>query len=137
MLEQNKQIAIRINEEVFNEKKMEAIDELFVENYVWHGAPPGFPPGVAGVKIFVQAVHQAFPDYHVDTEDVIAEGDRVVVRCLGRGTHQGEFMGIPATGNSITIPCIVIYRMADGKAQEEWMIGDNLDLMQQLGAIPK
>lgn len=76
----------------------------------------------------------AFPDFHETTEDVIAEGDRVMVRWSTRGTHQGAFAGIPPTGKTVTWRGVFILRVAEGRFVEMWQIHDQLGLLQQLGA---
>lgn len=78
----------------------------------------------------------AFPLYELIAEDMIAEGDRVAVRATVRGTHQGEFSGIPATGRRVEIPVFLIYRLEDGLIVEHWIQADVLGLLQQLGALP-
>ncbi len=78
----------------------------------------------------------AFPHYELVAEDMIAEGDKVVVRSTFHGTHRGDFMGIPPTGKQVTMPLILIYRIADDKIVEHWMQADALGMMQQLGVIP-
>ncbi len=78
----------------------------------------------------------AFPDLHFTIEDIVAEGDTVVVRSTARGTHQGELMGIPLTGKQVAVSGISITRIANGKAVEEWFNGDDLGLLQQLGVVP-
>jgi predicted ester cyclase len=78
----------------------------------------------------------AFPRYELIAEDMIAEGDLVTVRATVRGTHQGDLMGIPPTGKQVEMPLIIIYRVADGKIVEHWMVADQLGMMQQLGVIP-
>jgi predicted ester cyclase len=80
--------------------------------------------------------YTAFPDLHHTFEDQIAEGDKVTLRLTFRGTHQGEFQGIPPTGKEIAITAIVIDRIVDGKMVEHWSNMDSLSLMQQLGVIP-
>jgi predicted ester cyclase len=136
MTEQNKRIAEEILEEVFNKKSLEATEKYFTKDYVFHGAPPGLPPGLEGVKVYCAAVFAAFPDYHVVSTHTLAEGDLVAQRFVGKGTHTGPFMGIEATGKKVEVSGAVIYRMADGIAVEEWMETDQLTLMQQLGVIP-
>jgi predicted ester cyclase len=81
--------------------------------------------------------YTAFPDMHYTVEDLIAEGDKVVCRWTVRATHQGEFMGVPATGKVVTWTGISITRFAGGKDVEDWESFDMLGLMQQLGAIPQ
>lgn len=82
---------------------------------------------------FFEAV---FPGYQLTAEDMVAEGDKVVVRTTMRGVHQGPLMNIPPTGKEVTLPFIIIYRIAGHKIMEHWIIADQLGLMQQLGAIP-
>lgn len=77
-----------------------------------------------------------FPDLRVVIEDEIAEGDRVVTRGQMQGTHQGDFLGIPATGKRIDIAYIDIWRLENGKAVENWVQMDMLGMMQQLGVAP-
>jgi steroid delta-isomerase-like uncharacterized protein len=78
----------------------------------------------------------AFPDVQLSIEDQVAEGDKVVTRWIGRGTHQGELMGVAPTGNQVRVDGMTISRIEDGKIIEEWEIYDALGMMQQLGAIP-
>jgi predicted ester cyclase len=78
-----------------------------------------------------------FPNYQLVAEDMIAEGDKIVVRGVVRGTHKGDLMGIPPTGKQVEFPLMLIYRVAGGKIVEHWMVADQLSLMQQLGAIPE
>jgi predicted ester cyclase len=78
----------------------------------------------------------AFPDIHFVAEDCIAKGDLVVQRLTSKGTHKGEFMGIPPTGKSLTVTAIEIFRIAEDKIVEQWVEADYLGLMQQLGVIP-
>ncbi len=88
------------------------------------------------LKHHIALYEAAFPSYQLIAEDMIAEGDKVVVRSTFRGTHKGDLMGIPPTGKQVTMPLILIYRIADDKIVEHWMQADALGLLQQLGAIP-
>jgi len=85
------------------------------------------------LKQHIAGAEAAFPHYAMITEDLIAEGEKVVVRFTMRATHQGDFMGIPATGRPVNVPGIIIYRVADGKIVEHWMHFDAMAMMQQLG----
>jgi predicted ester cyclase len=135
--EQNKINFRRIPEEIFNKGNLALADELFAANYTEHvPLAPGWPPGLAGFKQFVTVLRAAFPDFHLTVEDMIAEGDRVVGRVTARGTHRGEFMGIPATGKQATWTEIHIGRFAGGKLIEHWANLDQLGMLQQLGVIP-
>ena len=84
----------------------------------------------------IAVAEAGFPRYELPPDDMIAEGDKVVVRATMRATHLGEFFGVPATGKAVTMPLIIIYRIADGQIVEHWIQMDVFGLMQQLGAIP-
>ncbi len=135
MSEQNKALVHRTYE-IFNARNLDALEEVMAANMVDHNAAPGQAPGLEGTKQFFRMLFAAFPDFHITVEDMIAEGDKVVARVRVTGTHNGEFMGIPATGRPFTQTGIDIIRIAGGKAVERWGEFDNLGLMQQLGVIP-
>jgi steroid delta-isomerase-like uncharacterized protein len=132
--EQNKATVRRFHEEVWNKGNAKAVDEFVAANYLLHMPLPD--QSIAGLKFFVSMIHQAFPDWHETVEDVIAEGDKVVLRGVIRGTQQGEYMGIPASGKSIVMKAIHIFRLENGKIAEDWGEADSLGMMQQLGVIP-
>jgi predicted ester cyclase len=88
------------------------------------------------LKDHIDMFEAAFPLYELIAEDIIAEGDEVAIRATFRGAHEGEFAGIPATGNEVEIPVFLIYRIEDGLIVEHWMQADVMGLMQQLGALP-
>jgi predicted ester cyclase len=137
----NKEMVRRLFDEVFNQGKIDQADQYITADAVDHQAPPGLPQGVAGFKTMVTNMRAAFPDLHVAIEDMIAEGDKVVVRSTLHGTQTGELrMGpgnpIPATGKAVTIGGIDIIRFAGGKMVEHWGNEDDLGMMQQLGLIP-
>jgi steroid delta-isomerase-like uncharacterized protein len=96
----------------------------------------GQPFGREGDRARSQAMLAAFPDVQYDLHELIAEGDKVVVRYTMRGTHQGEMMGIPPTGQQVAMEGITIYRLQDGQIVEIREQYDGLGLMQQLGVIP-
>ena len=81
-------------------------------------------------------LRSGIPDFKATIDDVVAEGDRVVIRMTFRGTQTGEFMGMPPTGKSISVGVIDIFRIAGGKIVEHWGQMDSMGMMQQLGAIP-
>ena len=133
--EQNNAIKLQAYQAV-NQKNLDALDEVIASDVINHSARPGQAPGLEGVKQLFSSLHAAFPDFHIDVEDMIAEGDKVVARVTGSGTHQGEFMGIAPTGNRVEFSAIDIARIAGGKIVEHWSNSDQLGMMQQLGAIP-
>jgi steroid delta-isomerase-like uncharacterized protein len=137
MSAENKALARRLVEEALNAGRLEVVDELVASDFVEHD--PSLPEevrGPAGVKELIAGYRAAFPDIHITIEDQIAEGDYVVSRWSGTGTHQGELMGMPATGKQATVTGITIDRIADGRIAESWDNWDTLGMMQQLGAIP-
>ncbi len=133
---ENKTIAERFNEDVWGKGDEAALEELFAPDFIDHAALPGQSPDREGHKQTLAAFRSAFPDLNVTTEDIIAEGDKVVSRWTARGTHRGELLGIDPTGNEVTFTGIDVLRIAEGKVVERWAEGNDLEVMQQIGAIP-
>jgi len=135
--EENKAIVRRVNDEVWTEGSLDVIDELVADSFVTTvvGAPEQIR-GPQGFREFVTMYRTAFPDLRLTVDEQVAEGDTVVTRWTATGTHQGELMGIPATGKQATTAGINIDRVAGGKLVGGWGIFDQLGLLQQLGAIP-
>jgi steroid delta-isomerase-like uncharacterized protein len=130
----NRQLMATINEEIWNQGKLELIDTHYAQDYVRHEAGyPGEMTGRAGLRRHIENLRSGFPDWNCTTSDVVAEGDKVVVRYLCTGTHTGEWSGLPPTGKSIEVQSIVIHRITDGKVAEDWSEYDTLGFMQQLG----
>ena len=127
----------RFMEEVFNRGNMKAVDELVSPSIVDHSPLPGQEPGLEGLKKSLAAWRQAFPDLCVTVDDLIADGDKVMIRTTTTGTHKGTFMKIPATGKQIKVEGIDIVRISGGKVVEHWGINDNLTMMQQLGLVQR
>ena len=123
--------------EAWNKHNVAAMEELYAPDFVVHGPAAFGDMDLAAMKLLTAAWYAAFPDQHYTVEDLIAEGDKVVCRFTCRGTHQGEFMGIPPTGNVVTYTGIHISRVAGGKCVEDWRSADVLGFLQQLGAIPQ
>src|SRR5919108_290176 len=134
--EMNKVIVRRFVEEVQNGGDLTVVDELAAPGYVNHSAPPGVPADREGLKQLTAMFRRAFPDGRMTIEDMVAEGDRVATRKTFRGTHQGELMGIPPTGQAVAIGLIDIVRVMDGQVVESWNAADNLGLLRQIGALP-
>ena len=126
----------RFMEEVFNKGNMKAVDEFMSADLVEHDPFPGQGPGLQGFKQGLADFRQAFPDLHIGIDDMLADGEKIVIRSTMKGTHKGTFMNLPPTGKQISIEGIDIVRMSGGKAVEHWGLLDALTMMQQLGAIP-
>ena len=115
------------------------VDELFVPDFVFHD--PNIPVPVGGIRSredynqFGTAFQAALPGQFT-IEDLIAEGEKVVLRYTYRGTYQGEWRGLPPTGKAVTFTGTVTYRIVDGKAVEAWQNADNLSVLRQLGILP-
>jgi steroid delta-isomerase-like uncharacterized protein len=116
---------------------LDALDELLADDLVEHEETPGLEPTKEGVKQFFAMFLAAFPDLSMKADQLISEGDIVCARATMTGTHNGEFMGIPATGKPVEVKMIDIVRVRDGQAVEHWGLTDSMALMQQLGAIPE
>ena len=138
LTETNKALSRRYLEEVFNQGKLNVLDEIIASDHVntGPGTLPGLPVGPEGDKQLVTMYRNAFPDIHFTIDEQIAEGDKVVTRWTGQGTHKGELLGIPATGKSSTVTGIAVDRIVNGKIAESWGIFDQFGMMQQLGVIP-
>jgi len=136
MAENIKDVARRYYDAVLNRGDVDLLDDIAVADYVEHDPLPGQGTGRQGLKDRVTMLMAAFGQTFA-LEDVIAEGDRVVVRWTGSGNHVGEFMGIPPTGRSFTITGIDIHRIEGGLMAEHWHVVDQLSLLQQLGLIPQ
>jgi steroid delta-isomerase-like uncharacterized protein len=130
-----KALVRRFYDEFISAGHPEVADELLAPGYRFHapGMEVNGPEGMKGVFAMLRA---AFPDWRETIEDVLAEGDTVVLRVTGHGTHRGEFMGLPPTGRSVTVGGFDIVRIEGGQLTEHWAVFDNLGLLQQLGAMP-
>ncbi len=114
------------------------IDELATEDIVDHEEGlPGQPSGKEGVRFFVNALREAFPDIKPKTaEPTLTDGNLEAARTILTGTHKGEFMGVAASDKAVEFETIDIIRLEDGKVAEHWGVTDVMSLMQQLGAVP-
>jgi predicted ester cyclase len=134
-LDTNKALMRRIYDQVLNDRRLEEIEELAVAAYDEHDPLPGQREGRDGLKDRVRMLVEGLaPTFTV--EDIVAEGDRVVVRWTNSGRHVGDFLGRPPTGHSYAIAGIDIYRIEDGQLAEHWHVIDQLAMLQQLGLIP-
>ena len=119
-----------------SEGELDRFGELMADDFIEHEETPGLAPTKEGVLEFFRMYRVAFPDMRMDIEEVLVSGDKAVVRARVTGTHQGEFIGMPATGKSVDVKLIDIMRFGDdGLAHEHWGVIDALAMMQQLGAV--
>ena len=137
MTEEAKAVVRRAFEEVANEGDMTTVDEIIAPEYVRHdlaGGPDAAGP--EGVKRLITGLRTAFPDLQTTIDDIIADGEKVVVRFTARGTQSGPFQGMAPTGREAAWAGVNIYRVSGGKIRETWQLADGLGLLRQLGAAP-
>ena len=118
--EKHKALVRRFHEEAWNKGNVAAVDEFMAADYVDYPIPSGLPPGTEGLKQAITTYRTAFPDLKATVDDIFAEGDRVAYRWSTRGTHLGEWLGIPPTGYHMAATGITVFRIAGGKVVEGW-----------------
>ena len=131
-----REVGRRFVEEVINKQNLAAADELVAENFVELDPLPGQAQGREGLKQILAMFFAAFPDLHWTVEEDAAEGEKMWSRFTWRGTHRGDFLGVPATGNQVEVNGVVIDRIVEGKMVDSRILMNELSLMQQLGVIP-
>jgi len=134
--EDNRALLLRMFEELGNRGNIATAAEFMALDVKRHDLGALFPSAtdVGGVKNFLGMMRAAIPDLHFEVHEVIASGDRVVVRFTLSGTHTGDLAGVSGTGRPVSMPCINIYRIADGKVAETWQLAGELSLLKQVGA---
>ena len=133
-VEQQNKDMMQASFQAWNERRSEYFLQITTPDYAYY-SPSSNPTPMSREDAIelMRTFHQAFPDVIWKIEDMVAEGDRLTTRFVGNGTHTGELMGIPATGNAIKVSGIIISRIENGKIAEEWEEMDNMGLMDQLG----
>ena len=137
MSESNKALVRRLFDEVWNQGDLDAADALVAADVVNHDPQNPKAEDRDAFKRLVLMYHQAFPDLQFTIEDLLADGDKVVVRYRAEGTQAGPLPGIPATGRSGEVTGIAIHRIADGQVAEVWVNWDALKMLQNLGLFPE
>jgi steroid delta-isomerase-like uncharacterized protein len=132
--EANKAVVRNFEEQVWNQRNPGKIGEFFSTSHVFHG--PGMTFDFRGHQQMVAHFQSAFPDGVNSSDEMVAEGDKVVQRWTFRGTHREPFQGIPATGKKVILTGLALWRFQDGKIVESWHEMDTMGLLQQLGALP-
>ncbi len=123
--------------ELVNAGDLDGLGNLLADDFVEHEELAGLAPTKEGVIDFFRMFQAAFTDLKMVAEDILPSDDKVVARARVTGTHQGEFMSMPATGKAIDVQLIDIIRFGeDGLAHEHWGVFDTMTMMQQLGAVP-
>ena len=123
--------------DAFSNRDYDAIDRLFSDDYVDHAEFPGISQDREGVKQFIRMFSEACPDLHFEVLDVLLDGNRAAVRNRMTGTNTGPFMGMPPTGNQISVEGVDIGVMNDqGQCCEHWGYFEEAKMMQQFGMMP-
>lgn len=136
MSEGNKNLLRRYFDEAWNQGHTELLDELVASHFVNHNPIfPNLPPGPGSLKPNFAALRTTFPDIHFTIEDMISEADKVVTRFTCRGTHQGDWRGIAPTGRRVQINGIQTNRVSNGQITEQWLVVDQLGMLQQMGDV--
>ena len=133
--EHNKAIVRRLMDEDISQGNLAVADEIIDPNFFDHTNPPGMQHGVMGHKAIVTLFRASFPDLRWQIDDMLTDGDKVVIRTTMRGTQRGEFFGIPPTGRHVVVSGVHVLRLAGGKIVEHWGNNDDLGMMRQLGMI--
>lgn len=127
----------RFFDELWNERRLDLIDELLAPDHVWHTPAHPVPVvGRAGFRAYAGRILSGFPDVRLTIEALLVDGDQAVARVSMRGTHTGEYMGIPPTGRTIETSQIVVALLRNGRLQTTWQEVDALRILTQLGAVP-
>jgi steroid delta-isomerase-like uncharacterized protein len=134
--QRNKALVHRFLEEVVNQRNPAAAAAICASDVAWHGAAIGEAHDLGGVQSQLAALLAAFPDLELEVHDTIAEQTRVAARMTLRGTHLGEFQGVPATGRRVASRVLGVFRIADGHVAEQWWQSELSDVLRRLDAIP-
>src|SRR5687768_14758870 len=137
----HKELAHRFVNELWNEQRLHVADEIFAPDCVPHtygleARPTPERRGPRHIKAIVESWRQAFPDWQIAITDLLAEDDRVMLLTTATGTHRGALMGIPATGKRVTFTGMRVFRIANGRIAEYWVMWDWLGLWRQIGVMP-
>lgn len=129
--------ALRRASHRFKVKDIDGYLAMYSNSVIHHGYSSRIRPGLTGLKEHYANLFRGFPDLTVDIEDIIAEGEKVAHRFTFRGTHRGEFLGIPPTGNLVIAPGMQMNLFSGGKCIEVWSVHDSFRFLSQIGAVPK
>lgn len=131
----NKELVETLCRTVFCNHDFSRLDEIMRDDYIQHNAD--VPQGKAGFKQFFEATFKGVPDFKYTLKKIITEGDIVMMFCTTSGTHTGQWIEYPATGNRLNFDVVDIFRIQDGKIAEHWDVADTLKLFTQVGAVKR
>jgi steroid delta-isomerase-like uncharacterized protein len=133
MPSKNKALIRRLFAEVWNKGNLRVAGEIFSYDYTMHDPIIKHEPGIQSYERHVTQVRATFPDIKFTIEDLVEEGNKVVILWKAQGTHKAEFLGVPDTGKRVTVTGITVTRLSRGKVAESWANWNALGMMQQLG----
>ena len=116
----------------FNSRDYDGVEALLHDDFTEHEAMPGMPSDKGAPRAFMETFTQSFPDMKMTVEDLLQDGDKVAARVRMTATHQGEFMGMPATGKPIGFTGVTMYRIEHGKIAEIWDTRNTFGILQQI-----
>jgi steroid delta-isomerase-like uncharacterized protein len=134
--DQNKRLVREITDIIWNGRGVDRIPEFYAPDFVADYRPFALREGYEGIRAMVEGAWTAFPDYHEEVHELIAEGDRVVLHLTISGTQKGQWGPLPATGKRAEFDEIVILQIRDGKVLRQRGVVDNLSALRQLGVVP-
>jgi hypothetical protein len=136
--EANKELVRRFVEEVANQHRADLMPELCTDDHtLYHPAIPRTAHGIAEYRWALDPVWQAWPDHHLEIEDIVAEGDRVAMRAIVTATNTGEMRGAKPTGKSTRSTVVATYRIRDGKLSETRVVEDVMTMLHDAGQVPR
>ena len=131
-----KALTVRSFDVLHNDGNLNAVEEFIGNDFINRDTPAEMPGGPAGMRAVITMLRAGFPDLHITVQEMVAEGDTVVANTVFRGTHLGNFLGLPATGRPVEQEQYHVLRFRDGKVVEHRSLRDDLGMMRQLGVIP-
>jgi steroid delta-isomerase-like uncharacterized protein len=134
--ERNKSTVRDLIDGLFTKGDLGAVDTYFAEDFINHDPPFGVSADREGMRTAGALMRQAFPDWHSELHELVAEGDIVVERFTASGTQRGEVMGVPPSGKTVSLSGINMFRLRDGLVVERWGRLDELGFLRQLGVVP-
>jgi steroid delta-isomerase-like uncharacterized protein len=132
----NRAVVARFYDIVWNQWNLAAADELIAEDVRFRGSLGTRVFGINGFRRYVEQVRAAFPDFHNQVDDFIADGEKIVARLTCTGTHRGELFGIPPTGSRVTYAAVAILALNDAKIQDAYVVGDTQEISRALRSTP-
>jgi predicted ester cyclase len=133
--ETNKAVIERFFHEVWTKWELAVADEIISPSVSFRGSLGTTLEGLQDFKGYVETVRAAFPDWHNQIDELIAEGDKVVARMTYSGTHEGRLFDVGPTGNRVTYVGVAIFRLSDGRIEDGWAVGDTQELWKALGRL--